>query len=253
MNLDAVNEFQGTPESVAICESIAKESEGVCLLAFSRGKDSTCAWLWLRRFFKRIIPFHMASVPHLQFVDSSLEYYENVFQTKIERLLGLDACRGLSNLWYQPIEDEDEIDRMDLWNDYSIHNIADLVRDKYNCPNAWLAQGISIYDSVIRRKWQSFRRDEVSEFYPCYDWKVDRVLSLIKACGVRLPDDYLMSNRTFHDCPNNRFMTRLPSTFPQDHEQCRAMFPFIDAVNARNEFRKMRVNRVRYYLGERTA
>jgi hypothetical protein len=55
------------------------------LLSFSRGKDSLAAWLHLREHF-RIIPYHLEWIPGLSFVESSLAYYEDVFQTHIIRL-----------------------------------------------------------------------------------------------------------------------------------------------------------------------
>ena len=60
----------------ALCKEIANKSKGVCFLGFSHGKDSVLAFLQLSRYFKRIIPFHCASVPHLKFVDAILDYYE---------------------------------------------------------------------------------------------------------------------------------------------------------------------------------
>ena len=88
---EAVEADLETLPSRELCERISKESDGVTFLGFSRGKDSIAAWIYLKRFFKRIIPFHCASVPHLKFVDDSLEYYEDFFATKVHRFLD-GAC-----------------------------------------------------------------------------------------------------------------------------------------------------------------
>ena len=90
-------------------------SGGTCFLGFSRGKDSIAAWLQLRKFFTRIIPFHCASVPHLGFVDASLDYYERVFQTKILRYMDGACLEALGTLYWQPPDSEPDIDGMDLW------------------------------------------------------------------------------------------------------------------------------------------
>ena len=74
--------------SAALCAEIAKRSHGVCFLGFSGGKDGLCAWLNLRRYFKRIIPFHCCGFPGMRFRERALEYYEFEFQTRILRLLG---------------------------------------------------------------------------------------------------------------------------------------------------------------------
>ena len=73
----------GTEASRRLCEEISSMTGGRCLLGFSRGKDSIAAWLYLRGFFSEVIPFHCSSIPHLSFVDESLDYYEDVFKTKI--------------------------------------------------------------------------------------------------------------------------------------------------------------------------
>lgn len=52
-------------------------------LAFSCGKDSIGAWLALLPHFTRIVPVYMYTVPDLDFVNKSIRYYEDFFQTKI--------------------------------------------------------------------------------------------------------------------------------------------------------------------------
>src|SRR3990167_4062289 len=103
-----------TPESRRLCETISAETDGVCILGFSRGKDSVDAWLHLRRFFKRVIPFHCASVPHLRWVDDSLAYYENYFRTPIYRYMHERAVHAIGVLVWQPPGMEEEIDAMEL-------------------------------------------------------------------------------------------------------------------------------------------
>ena len=49
------------------------------LLAFSCGKDAVAAWLAIRDRFDEVIPYYLYLVPHLEFVDESIDYYERFF------------------------------------------------------------------------------------------------------------------------------------------------------------------------------
>ena len=60
--------------SAELCDQMARECD-TAILAFSTGKDSIAAWLQMRRYFKRIIPYYCYSVPGLEFVEKSLCYY----------------------------------------------------------------------------------------------------------------------------------------------------------------------------------
>ena len=53
----------GTPLSgMDVIRTIQDETDTV-LMSFSRGKDSIAAWLTIRPYFKRIVPYHLWGVP----------------------------------------------------------------------------------------------------------------------------------------------------------------------------------------------
>lgn len=235
----AVEVNTGTPQTRKLCEDISRLSCGVCILGFSRGKDSIAAWLYLRNFFTRIIPFHVASVPHLRFVDSSLDYYEEFFKTSIIRYMDGDCLKALSCLCFQPIEDESDIDAMELYG-YSKHDIIAGIKRELNIPNAWCAFGINATDSIDRRIYVNKchgRHDDLKTFYPCYSWTGAQIIDYIKANNVKLPQDYLLAKRTFAGIPNVRHLQKMKELMPDDFERIKLMFPFIEARLARNEFR----------------
>lgn len=236
----AVAETPGTSASDALCAAIAAESRGTCLLGFSRGKDSVAAWLQLRRFFSRVIPFHCATVPTLSFADRSLEYYESVFDTPIERYVDPEFATAVDDLVYQPCEDIPAIEALDLWS-YSKHQLADCLRFKHGVPNAWCAFGINASDSLDRRVYvldSGGRNDNHRTFYPCFDWTREQILSLIDSAGIRLADDYLVSSRSLAGVPGLRNLPRMEDVFPDDFARIEAAYPFIRAALARNEFRR---------------
>ena len=230
--------IEGTEASRRLCEEISLLSGGTCFLGFSRGKDSVVSWLYLRQFFHTIIPFHCATVPHLSFADESLKYYEDFFQTKIIRCLSGETTECISALVYQPIEDEEKIDKLQLYK-YGNTEIVNILRAEYGA-DYWVAYGMSQTDSIVRR---SMRRmvDGTSErlnvFYPCFDWTRAQIMGAIDSAGLKLADDYLIANRSLAGLPNYRHLKRFEEVFLEDFKTLELYFPFIKAALARNEFR----------------
>jgi hypothetical protein len=229
-------------------------------MGFSRGKDSLAAWLWLRQFFRRIIPFHCACIPHLSFVDRSLTYYEEVLRCGESVLVNQDTghvcttdhiekfMQGAVNkeLWrlvFQPIEDAVAIHNLGMW-EYDNNDLADFLRDKYGLPEAWVAFGISMGDSLFRRvRIQKYgidgaRHPRVKSFYPCFDWSTQRVVETVKRAGISLPRDYLLGARTIAGVPGIRHLDRMRRLMPDEYRRVCNFYPFIPAIIARNEFRK---------------
>ena len=229
-----------------MCERIAAHSGGTVILAFSRGKDGIAAWLTLRRFFARIIPFHLAPVPGLRIIEESLEYYESYFGTRILRFMHPSSMAMLHDLVFQRLEDEERIDLLDIWN-YQMHDIVDLIRERYDASRAWCAFGISAKDSIVRRSYagaggERRENEDRRSFYPIADWTKADVLAAIDAAGLKLPRDYLLANRSIGSL-RHRWLARLESVCPEDFAQVELMFPFVRAVLARNAFRAPRARR----------
>ena len=219
-----------------LCREIAKRSGGVCLLQFSRGKDSLAAWLLLRKFM-RVIPVHQCSLPGLSFVNQSLEYYERFFGTPIERIQSSQVLQAVRAGVFQSLEDEDYNDQIDF-EPFDDHAIADYVRAKHGVPRAWCAFGIAANDNINRRAWMKNvkgRNEKYRSFYPCWNWKLADILDAITEAGLKLPRDYLISNRSLSQMIGVKFLERMPAA---DMAIIEEWFPLIRAGFARNEFRK---------------
>lgn len=240
--------LSGTPLTRRLCEEISSISGGVCILGMSRGKDSLAAWVWLEQFFTRIIPFHSAMVPHLRIADESLAHYEKQFGTKIERALHGSFPWALYNLVYQPIWDDDEIEAMKL-KTWTNSDIAQILREKYNVPQAWAAYGINMVDSLSRRVRIKAKGIEDGgakhvagkTFYPCFDWTREMILEAIRYRGLSLPRDYLVTNRTLAEIPSCKEIELLEEVCPEDFKRLEAAYPLMRAMLCRNEFRKMKL------------
>lgn len=220
-----------------LCLDIAKRSNNVVFCAFSRGKDSLCTYLQLRRFFKKdnIIPFHCASYPGLKHVKDTLDYYERTLETRILRLVGpeLHSCliRGL----YQTTEDLVELEDLDK-DEFSMLDMLEYLRYEFNLPRAWCAFGIMANDSIDRRiycnKIQG-KNPQNMTFYPCWDWPRAEVLRTIRESGLRLSGEYKYNNRTLGGPPSDSCNRIFREHYPEDWNRVLAMYPLAMAKTLR--------------------
>ena len=223
----------------ALCKDIAKKSKGVCFLGFSHGKDSVLAYLQLSRYFKRIIPFHCASIPHLKFVDAILDYYEYEFHTRILRLMGEDLAMSLKRLIYQDPRDattcDDEFGDVD---DYNKLDILEYLRQKYNLPRAWCAFGVNAADSQDRRiycnKTGGFSTINRT-FYPTWDWPRSEIVAALKESGLKLAPEYKYSKRSIGGVPCATYNKILKEHFPEDYKTYKKWYPLMDLKTRREE------------------
>lgn len=221
-----------------LCKDIAERSHGVCFLMFSGGKDSLCAWLQLRKFFTRIIPWHAASFPHLAYKDATLDYYEYEFQTKILRMMGEDLMMALARHVYQ--ETIDQCQRIDKLirpvEDYDKLTILSYLRYKFNLPRAWCAVGISASDSIDRRIYcnqTGGKSEEHRTFYPCWDWPRSEIIKAIRESGLKLSSEYKYSKRSIGGVPSATYNAIMAEHYPKDFDKIRFFYPMCDIKNYR--------------------
>lgn len=208
------------------------------LLSFSRGKDSLAAWLHLREHF-RVIPYHLEWIPGLSFVESSLAYYEDVFQTHIIRLPHPLFYQYLRDYAWQTPDQGVAIMRLDLPK-YNLADVDNLLCQRYATPTTYTAIGMRYKDNLERRRLieqqgslaaPNKRRRYV---YPVWDWDVEQVATIIKSHGVKLPPDYRYWGRTIAAF-DYQFLKPLSVHFPDDFDRVREWFPLIDLELFRHE------------------
>ena len=226
-----------TDISDALCKDISKRSKGVCFLGFSHGKDSVLAFLQLSRYFKRIIPFHCASIPHLKFVDAILDYYEFEFQTKILRMMGEDLAMSLKRRVYQNPRDvekcEDEFGGVE---DYNKLDILEYLRKHYNLPRAWCAFGVNASDSKDRRIYcnKTGGMSEVNRtFYPTWDWTRSEIITALRESGLKLAPEYKYSKRSIGGVPCATYNKVLKEHFPEDFKTYKKWYPLMELKTRR--------------------
>ena len=236
-----------TKDSDDLCKEISRKSNGVCILGFSSGKDSVCAWLQLKKYFHTIIPFHCCLIPHMRLRDEALAYYEREFECdRILRTQDSSLIMDLRRMVFQLPEDEEAIEGFDFY-DYDKHDIIDLIRKEYGLPRAWCAFGINMSDSLERRIYvQNMKGRNPGErtFYPCYDWPHDKILKTVEESGLKLSAEYQFVNRTIAGMPQTSWLQPLKDNCPEDYKRLKVYYPLMEAILARMEFRK-RMNAAR--------
>lgn len=228
-----------TPATDALCAEIAKKSHGTVFLMCSRGKDSLCAWLQLRKFFHRIIAFHCATVPDYQFANEYLDYLEGAFGTRILRLMGEDLKMALVRHIYQDSPWEcDVIDYVFPDEDYTKLDVLDYLRMKFNLPRAWCAVGISQNDSIDRliycRK-NGGQNKKNRTFYPCYDWPREEMLNAIYEAGLYVAPEYKYTKRSMGGIPSATYNKVMMEHFPRDWELTKKWYPLAEVKNYRED------------------
>ena len=228
-----------TPATDELCKEISRKSHGVCFAMISRGKDSLCAWLQLRKWFNRIIPVHFATVPDYQFANEYLDYLEGAFGARILRMMGEDLRMALVRHIYQETPWEcDVIDAVFPDEDYSKLDVLGYLRMKFNLPRAWCAVGISQNDSIDRliycRK-NGGKNPKNRTFYPCYDWPREELLNAIWEAGLMVAPEYKYTKRSMGGIPSATYNKVMMEHFPRDWELTKKWYPLAEVKNVREE------------------
>jgi hypothetical protein len=100
------NSFSNSEELI----DYVRSKTDTVFLSWSNGKDCIAAYLAMREKFERIIPFHLYTVPGLEFVEESLVYYEKILGSRIHRLPHPSVYRMLINCVFQAPENVPIID-----------------------------------------------------------------------------------------------------------------------------------------------
>jgi hypothetical protein len=225
------------PSGERVIAAIRQKTDTV-MLSFSTGKDSIAAWLALRPHFKRIVPVYLYPVPGLRFVEDSLCYYENYFETHIIRLPHPSLWRMLTNYTFMPPERCNYIDSIGIIEptfDEMVKEAAEIAGLK---GEVWQALGVRAADSPVRRasivKYGAINHNRKT-FLPVWDWNKERLINGITAAGVKLPVDYKWFGRSF-DGIDRRFTQGLKKYAPDDYQTVLSWFPLADIDIARKEF-----------------
>lgn len=229
------------PPSEAIIQTVAEKSGGQVVLAFSGGKDAIAAWIALKRAGVKVFPYFYYAHPHLEFVNRTIDYYEEKFGVKITRVPSPTIYARWKGCTLAPPEQLAVCMSASLPK-FSAEDLQAGVIQHLKLPEStFTALGVRATDSIFRRTM--FTRSgainhKARKFYPVWDWTKEAVRVEIFKAKLKLPIDYWLFGRSF-DGLDYRFIAPVKKHFPKDYERLREYFPMIDAELKRAEFAGM--------------
>lgn len=224
--------------SEQLCEKVAQINDTV-ILSFSLGKDSIASFIQLNRFFKKVIPVYMYTVPNLSFIQKSVEYYEDFFNTHIYQIPHPNFIKMLNTGTLQSPSNYNIIQDFD-YPDYDYEDVISCIRDDYCAgdKSIYNAVGCRMGDSpwrnIVIKKYQGFFENS-RKFYPVYDWNNERLKKEFIAAGVKLPIDYQLFGRSY-DGIMALYTSKIKEHFPEDFEKIKTFFPLIEADIYKHKF-----------------
>lgn len=220
----------GQPFSSADLIQRVKDIAGdTILLSFSGGKDSVAMWLYLREHFN-ILPYFLYWVPGLSFVEESMAYYEDFFDTEIVRLPHPLFYKMLRQFAYQPPENVAAIAALNLV-DFDLADIDNILANEYGLDLPFTAIGMRVKDNMERRSLL-FNQGVLGAkrrryYYAIWDWDVNQVSQAILNAGIKLSKEYRYWGRTVAAF-DYQYLKPLKEHFPADFDRIREWFPLID-------------------------
>ena len=229
------------PAFPATSEATIKEVRAinpVCIISFSRGKDSIASYLAIREHFDGVVPYFYNVIPGLEFVEESLAYYEKLMGTRIIRMSAPGFYSQINGCLYQPPDTVQMIESLGL----ETHTHDDMQEAVCNdmgldYDTTFNALGMRSKDSMMRalyfQKNGSINRKR-KLFYPVWDWSKQRVIDTIVESGWKLPIDYRYFSASF-DGLYLKFMLPIKQHFPRDWDKIVTIFPLIELEILRYE------------------
>lgn len=232
--VDGEGNYLSGPALYEICREIGGDA---LLLAFSRGKDSICAWLELREYFN-IIPYYCYIVPGgLSYECESLDYYEDYFSRRIARFVHPIFWKNINDFVFQPPQRVRVIRTLD----YPHHEQADIARlfgESLGLSGFYTAFGYRSADDIRRRilveREGPLGLNAFRYFWPIWDWNKQRVTDTLIEHDVALPIDYEFWGRT-NTALDYEYSSILRDTLPDDFDKLCFWYPLLEAEMFRHE------------------
>jgi len=226
-----------------LCEAVRAEGCDTVLVSFSRGKDSYAVVEKLRRYFGRVVLFHLDLLPEpLRIETEAIERWQARGGEPVLRYTHPGTLKQLRAFVYQTPARVAAIQAADLPRDYTIDAIEADVRRRAGAPSAWVALGLRAADSIQRRthfKTHGSVMLAPRAFYPVFDYTIDDVDRAVRRLGIPLPNDYNLFGRSL-DAISHDFLAPLRAAYPDDYERILKWFPLAEAGVHRTTLRANR-------------
>lgn len=208
--------------SFELCRYVKKNIGNEILLSFSCGKDSIAAWLFLREQGFKIYPFYEYIIPDLNFVNTSIEYYQNFFDTEIKQYPHPTYLFKNKLFNYSHFYENNDLllyinrlsdDELKTWG---FEAITDFAKEDFKISyDTYTALGIRQSENP-QRLMQFKRYGQITPakniFYPIFDFKNSFIFSLLNKYKIKLPIDYKIFGKSF-DGLDYRFIRQIKKIF----------------------------------------
>jgi phosphoadenosine phosphosulfate reductase len=202
------------------------------IVFFSGGKDATVMLDLCVRHFKRVDAIFMYFIPDLAYQERHLAVVEQFYGIRIHRAphwaLSHYLYEGLYR-WHSKESDTYEVD---------IGDTEEMIRERTG--SRWCAHGFKMTDSLERRGIirgvkgidTKFRR-----FYPVAGFTDKMIMDYIRWRRLPLAPEYRWGLKRSAAFPNTiEELAAVKKHAPDDYEKVIGRFPFLKAIEAREEF-----------------
>ena len=210
-------------------KTMSKVTDSV-IVGFSTGKESIVTLDLCFKYFKRVQPYFLYSVPNVSFQERTLNWYEKKYGCEVIRLPGTAVCEFFHYGSFRRGDPTFPI--------VSIGDIHKYLRIKTGI--WWVACGERIDDSIQRRAMilNSGTIDpRGGRFYPVARWKKSEIYDYIKHEKLYLGADSKMLGHSIRMLHPDGLMF-LKEHYPQDLQKLLRLYPFAEASIKREEMLK---------------
>jgi len=206
-------------------------------LSFSRGIDSTAAWIVLREVCD-IRPVYLLRYPELlQFEATDLARFEDHFGTQITTVLDANTAELIYSWIWQDLDGRSAIEPVaPELKQYGRNDNDTLIRAAVG--DLYIAKGISVFDSPqrrahLRQTGMVFGARRV--IYPIAHMSRSERARLVAKAGSPTATEYEALD---HTCDTVLYdhLEYIRAHHPQDFERLRFWYPFIEAEIKRYEY-----------------
>lgn len=207
-------------------KTMSKITDSV-LVGFSGGKDSAACLDLCFKYFKNVKPYFLYIVPHLEFQEKTLRFYENKYDTEILRVPHFMVSDFLRYGSYRmPDLDVPMVKTVELYN--YLRELTGIY---------WICAGERIADSIVRRamiKESSSIDFKRGRFYPIAYWNIRQVRSYNKQKNLPLSLENKALKHSFRSLMPEE-IKNIKEVFPNDYEKIKSFFPLVEATVKKGE------------------
>lgn len=207
------------------------------IVDFSTGKESIATLDLCFRYFKRVQPYYLYTVPNLEFQEKVLRWYENKYECDIIRLPAecvseyfRYGCYRIPDMTFPVVSEKD---------------IMNYIRIQTGI--WWCATGERIDDSIQRRamiKHSGTISDVNGRMFPVATWNKREILEYIKFHKLKIGRDSQIMGHSARVLQAADLLA-IRENFPEDYEKIIHIYPLADSgIKRLEEYGKKQISSV---------